>query len=56
MLCARPLCPDPFNIAIAISFGRKRVFLLFDFYYFGIRQFLVKNKLELSSAKLSSLS
>ena len=31
-------CPQPFNIAIS----RKRVFLLFDFYYFGVRQFLMK--------------
>ena len=35
-------CPDPFHNAIAVFFSRKRVFLLFDFYYFGVRQFLVK--------------
>ena len=38
-------CPDPFHIAIAVFFSRKRVFLLFDFYYFGVRQFLIKNYL-----------
>ena len=27
-------------------FSRKRVFLLFDFYYFGVGQFLVKKKLK----------
>ena len=27
------------------SFSRKHVFLLFDFYYFGVRQFLVKKNL-----------
>ena len=31
------MCPDPFNIAIAIFFSWKCVFLLFDFYYFGVR-------------------
>ena len=29
---------------LLIFFSRKRVFLLFDIYYFGVRQFLVKNK------------
>ena len=35
-------CPDPFYSAIAIFFSRKDVLLLFDFYYFGVRQILVK--------------
>ena len=34
-------CPDPFNIAIGIFlFSWKRVFLSFDCYFFGVRQFL----------------
>ena len=41
-------CPDPFHIAIAVFFfSRKRVFLLFDFYYFGVRQYFVTKKMEI---------
>ena len=36
-------CPDPFHIAIAVFFLVGNVFfLLFGFYYFEVRQFLVK--------------
>ena len=38
-------CPDTFHIAIAF-FSRKHVFLLFDFYYIGVWQFLVKKNLK----------
>ena len=31
-----------FILRLLYFFSRKRVFLLFDFYYFGVRQFLVK--------------
>ena len=31
-----------FIMRLLFFFSRKRVFLLFDFYYFGVRQFLVK--------------
>ena len=35
--------PDPFHIAIAVFLvGNVFFFLLFDFYYFGVTQFLVK--------------
>ena len=41
-------CPDLFHIAIAVFFfSRKRVFLLFDFYFFWVKQFLMKKKLKI---------
>ena len=35
---------DPGILILVNSWG-KRVFLLFDFYHFGVRQFLVKKKM-----------